>query len=406
MRVLHFLTQRPGWTGSGTTLHALVDWARCKGIDQRVLCLLPVGEVVPQVGGLGREQIDVLDCGEGGTLPFAIPGMSDVMPYASTVFGEMSPEELRLYCQVLRSALQRAIDDFQPDVIHAHHAWIGAGIACELAGSTPVVLHGHGTGLRQMGLLPHLEDRVRNGLQNIAGICVLHQQHAQDYARVLRIGSDRVHQVGAGFDRRLFQAPVKPASPGTLLFAGKFADAKGLGPLLEAFRALRMERPHLELAIAGAGSGEQGKRLLRSMEATEGVRILGRLTPGKLAIAMGQAEVFVLPSLFEGLPLVLVEAAACGCRLVSNDLPGVRSGLAAALADRMHLCPLPKLVGPDRLAPGAASGFTEDLARVLGEALDAGPAPRPTAETCAAFDWSAVAEKVERVWMCVTDRRG
>ena len=80
MRVLHFLTQRPGWTGSGTTLHALVGWGRQQGLEQRVLCLLPVGEDVPSVGGLDPEHLQVIRCGEGGEVPFAIPGRSDVMP--------------------------------------------------------------------------------------------------------------------------------------------------------------------------------------------------------------------------------------------------------------------------------------------------------------------------------------
>ena len=398
MRVLHFLTQRPGWTGSGTTLHALVGWGQQQGLEQRVLCLLPVGEDVPSVGGLDPAHLQVIRCGEGGELPFAIPGMSDVMPYASTVFGEMDAEQLGVYGQVLGTRLARSLNEFQPDVIHAHHAWIGAGIACELAGSVPVVLHGHGTGLRQMGLLPRLAEGVRAALSRIAAVCVLHEQHAEDYARVLALDESQVHIVGAGFDQEIFVPGSSSAPRGRLLFAGKWAAAKGLGPLLTAFSQLRVQRPEIELAVAGAGSGEEGRRLEQRLEDTPGVCSLGRLRPGELAAAMVQSQLLVLPSLFEGLPLVLVEAAASGCRLVCTDLPGVRSGLAEALGDRLHLCPMPELMGPDSLAPGAEAGFVQNLEATLAEALDAGPAPPVTPQTCAPFAWTRVAERVHRVW--------
>jgi hypothetical protein len=273
-------------------LHALVQWGRQQGLEQRVLCLLPVGEDVPSVGGLDPAHLQVIRCGEGGELPFAIPGMSDVMPYASTVFGEMDAKQLEVYGQVLGTGLARSLNEFQPDVIHAHHAWIGAGIACELAGSVPVILHGHGTGLRQMGLLPRLAEDVRAALSRITAVCVLHEQHAEDYARVLALDAGQVHIVGAGFDQEIFVPGSSPAPRGRLLFAGKWAAAKGLGPLR----------------------------------------------------------------------------------------------------------PMPELMGPDSLAPGAEAGFVQNLEATLAEALDAGPAPPITPQTCAPFTWTKVAERVHRVW--------
>lgn len=406
MRVLHFLTQRPGWTGSGTTLHALVRWGRAQGIEQRVLCLVPAGEGIPSVGGLAEREVHMISCGAGAELPFPIPGMSDVMPYPSTVFGGMDTDQLRLYRQVLKSNLQRCLGEFDPDVIHVHHAWIGAGLVNGLAGETPVVMHGHGTGLRQMGLVPALKGPVCAALEGIAGVCVLHEQHGLAYGEVLGMNPDGIHVVGAGFDSGLFVPPAVPAGEGTLLFAGKWAESKGLGPLLEAFVQLRGERPRIRLAVAGAGSGEEAACLAQQMRGLEGVEVLGRLNPKEMAAAMGRAQILVLPSLYEGLPLVLVEAAASGCRLVSTDLPGVRSGLAGAMADRLHLVPMPALTGPDTLAQGERPGFVQGLIRALGEALDAGPAPPVAESTLDEFSWDAVAGRVYRVWDQVLMAKG
>ncbi|WP_308588323.1 glycosyltransferase [uncultured Slackia sp.] len=56
---------------------------------------------------------------------------------------------------------------------------------------------------------------------------------------------------------------------------------------------------------------------------------LGRLSQTDLAQAYRRADIFVLPSFFEGLPLVVIEALACGCKVVTTDLPGIRSWLEA-----------------------------------------------------------------------------
>ena len=50
------------------------------------------------------------------------------------------------------------------------------------------------------------------------------------------------------------------------------------------------------------------------------VTMHGQLDQPALADLMRRCAVCVLPSFYEGVPLVLVEAAACGCRLVSTDL--------------------------------------------------------------------------------------
>ena len=57
---------------------------------------------------------------------------------------------------------------------------------------------------------------------------------------------------------------------------------------------------------------------------------------------MRRCAVCVLPSFYEGVPLVLVEAAACGCRIVATALPGVIEQIAPYLNDAIwSWCPCP-----------------------------------------------------------------
>ena len=113
-RVLHTLSQRPSLTGSGVTLDALAREAAA-GWNQRALIGVPAGDP-GEAGGLPGEQVYRLEFGgENKTaetaLGFPVPGMSDVMPYESTRFSQMTKEELDSYRSAWRGILARALDE-------------------------------------------------------------------------------------------------------------------------------------------------------------------------------------------------------------------------------------------------------------------------------------------------------
>lgn len=104
-----------------------------------------------------------------------------------------------------------------------------------------------------------------------------------------------------------------------VLAVGSFHRRKGFLDLVEAFAVLRAKYD-LDLVILGEGS-------LRS-ELEARIRDLGLIDsvwmPGAVSNPyawMARARLFVLPSYFEGLPTVLIEAMACGCPVVATDCP-------------------------------------------------------------------------------------
>ena len=140
-RVLHILSQRPGRTGSGVTLDNMVRLAAAGGWQQAVVVGVPAPET-PTVGGLAPESLFPLRFSDpdGGPadLDFPVPGMSDVMPYPSTVWSTMSTEQLTRYRRVWRRHLAQVIGSFQPDLIHSHHVWLVSSIIKDIAPDTPV----------------------------------------------------------------------------------------------------------------------------------------------------------------------------------------------------------------------------------------------------------------------------
>ena len=121
--VLQLLSQRPSLTGSGVTIDALAREATRRGWNQHVVVAHPTGEAPPVVDGLPDERIHPLGFG-GERLPFAVPGMSEVMPYPSTVFSSMSDGDWERYRLAWREHVARVIDLVRPDVIHSHHVWL------------------------------------------------------------------------------------------------------------------------------------------------------------------------------------------------------------------------------------------------------------------------------------------
>ena len=214
----------------------------------------------------------------------------------------------------------------------------------------------------------------------------------------LGVGPERIHVVGAGYAESLFHARgrVEPDRP-VLLYAGKLARAKGLPWLLEAVAELARARPGLVLEVAGGGSGAEADELRAAMAGMAPVvRTHGRLDQPALADLARAASVLVLPSLHEGLPLVVVEALACGCRAVVTRLPGIETELAPHLGASLLLVDPPRLVGPDEPLAEDLPRFVSDLARALDRALDRPPAAPPPG--LRRFTWASVFDRVERLW--------
>lgn len=188
-----------------------------------------------------------------------------------------------------------------------------------------------------------------------------------------------------------------------ILGVGRLSEQKSFATLVEAFTLVRRERP-ARLVIFG--EGEQRARLENLAQALGVAQDfdLPGFTSNPYA-HMRRAAVFVLCSLWEGLPNVLIEAMACGCPVVSSDCP---SGPAEILAGGRygHLFPpqdaealasaILQVLAGDRRLPAASwlRQFDQDVVvgqylHVLGvkaiveEAVTSAVSPQGAQDECA-----------------------
>lgn len=150
-----------------------------------------------------------------------------------------------------------------------------------------------------------------------------------------------------------------PGQPPVLLGIGRLVPQKDFGTLLRAFALVRQQRP-ARLMILGEGEERPAlEALARDLGLADDVAMPGFVS-NPYPYLQGAAT-FVLSSLYEGLPTVLIEALALGTPVVSTDCP---SGPREILEDGQHgrLVPI-----RDHAALAAAISLT----------LDETPAPVP-----------------------------
>ncbi len=174
--------------------------------------------------------------------------------------------------------------------------------------------------------------------------------------------------------------------------------------LLDAVAALRGAPPHRLVLVGATGSGANG-RLMDELVARAGGAVLhvGAQPPEAVARIMQVSSAFALPSLFEGLPLTLLEALACGCPAVVSALPTIASWVPPAWSDAGYVELVPPLATTHADDPVEADvpRFVADLAAALRRRLEnplAADARDALALELRAHGWSAVFDRYERIY--------
>jgi glycosyltransferase involved in cell wall biosynthesis len=207
-------------------------------------------------------------------------------------------------------------------------------------------------GLRRWYAFTRMQGRVARRLRRLITVSAAARE---GIAREMGVDRERIAVVHNGVDTERFQARSGTRRvPGRVL-ATASADMplKGLRPLLEALSRLRRDR-EVELVVVGKPKANGGvPTLVRELGLEGSVRFVNGITSTELVQLYAEAQVAVVPSLYEGFSFPAVEAMACGVPLVST------TGGA-----------LPEVVGPDGRAallvpPGDSIALADAISRVL-----------------------------------------
>jgi len=135
------------------------------------------------------------------------------------------------------------------------------------------------------------------------------------------------HRPPAETLRRLRRELGIPARAQVVISVGRLSPVKGHRVLVEALALPAGQAPHLLLVGEGPERPALGA-LARRLGVCDRVHFAGRRERGEVAALLHLAQVFVLPSYYEGFGLALLEAQAAGLAVVATDVGGVREVLA------------------------------------------------------------------------------
>ncbi|MGY2487087.1 glycosyltransferase [Cupriavidus sp. CP313] len=305
-----------------------------------LLCTgLRMGGAEQQVAGLARQ---FADNGHAVAVVSLAPGCDVTLPASVTVL----PLEMRKAPASFARALWQLhafVRQWHPDVIHAHmvHANLLARVLAALTAAPPVLCTAHSA--REGGRLRMLAYRLTDRWAALTThVSATGRQAMIDAGAV---PAERIRVMPNGIDtsrfspdpaRRLQTRAALGVTPDTRLIVnvGRLVPEKAQQTLIDAFAALVRTPPaaaQAEIRLMLAGDGPLRGELEASVRRNglDGlVTLLGmrRDVPALL----NAADLFVLSSEIEGMPLVVGEALASGCPVVATDAAGVAELLGNA----------------------------------------------------------------------------
>lgn len=219
------------------------------------------------------------------------------------------------------AAFRRSLRQAAPDVIHAHFATeptrVARALAAELGVPFTFTAHGYDVYRKPPA---DLADRVRAAAA-VVTVSDANAQHLVDTHRALR---DRLHVLPCGVDLERFCPALERLEPATIVCVARLRPVKNLGVLLQACRWLEDRGTAFRTVVIGEGPSLAELEQQRArLGLDHGVQFLGAQDHTTVRDWWQRATVGVLTSLSEGMPVSLMEAAACGVPTVAPAVGGI-----------------------------------------------------------------------------------
>jgi glycosyltransferase involved in cell wall biosynthesis len=375
-RQLMVIAVPPALTGSGMVVKHLIR-EQLKANDDVYLLSAGYEPLDARSVGLDDAHVDTVLFTDPTTIPtlsyprvsFPVPTFSSGMPFPHVRYCDLTLGQLLEFMDAFQRHLAAMIHRVRPQVIHSHHLFLLNTMIRTIAPHIPLVSQAHGTELRMLkedrSLLPLVAPAVRSADR----LLTVSESVKEQVITIYGASAQRIVNAGNGVDKEVFRRrDIDRASvlrgigitgnqPYTVLYVGKFSAWKGISYLIGAASLCRSALgPGTVLTlVAGGGSADARSSYLEMIEArglAEDAKLVDLYGDKQDAIAslMSIADVFVLPSIEEPLGMVLLEAMACGCRVIAAG----RGGPKEVVPPDLISDGLAFLVDPIRLEPNGS----------------------------------------------------
>ncbi|MEB3429137.1 glycosyltransferase [Citroniella saccharovorans] len=364
MKILNILSQLPMKTGSGVYYSNLLRGLYDRGYEIGAVYGIEKPFESP-FSDLNIKEYKVhYDTDE---IPFYIPGMSDKMPYKSTVFSTMSDEEFQIYMKNLEKILIKARDEFKPDIVITHHMFIISSLARKVFKDKKIICISHGTDLRQVKKNPWIKEKYLNDLDKMDYYLTLSKLDTEMLIEEFKVEKNKTLVTGGAYDETIFfeeKTDVGKFSSNetiNLVYAGKISRAKGVYELCKAYKNLSSSY-NISLDLIGSAENSEKEELIH-LSGGKNFKIYNTKDQKAMAEILRKKDIFILPSYYEGLGLMAVEALASNLRVVVTNVLGLIELLGEEInsSNIIEYVDLPRLFDVDKPYEEDIPGFVKRL---------------------------------------------
>lgn len=362
MKILHLISQYPSKTGSGIYLTEVYKNFKAMNYTQKVICAMNSDDIIE----VNFDDVEIIKF-KSNELPFPVVGMSDVMPYESFLFSDLVGDKLEKYTDVFRNRIIKIVKEFNPDIIFTNHLYIMTSIVASLNLNCKIFAFCHGTDLRQLYKNDIHKELICNNIPKLDGIFCLSEKQKGEIVEVFNFNKDKVYVIGGGYDLEFYYDDKEKIydrnSKIKLIYAGKFSRAKGVIYLLKAFEKIK-DKYNVELILAGNGTGEEYKEIIKfSEKLSDKVKLYGYMSKKEISDLFRSCDIFIMPSFYEGLSLVTIEAIACGLKVVMNELENFIDfvGDDIVKSRNIEFVKMPKLYDTDKIEKNDVEDYIQRL---------------------------------------------
>ena len=227
-------------------------------------------------------------------------------------------------------------------------------VLCRLLG-IPVILHLHAA------KLPYFYQKMPRTLQALtrwifslpASCLVLGDKARQFVVQELKVPAGQVEVIINGVPEPIYpRRKVKERMTQQVLFVGNLSERKGVSDFLQALTLPGLKNFSMKVTLAGGGDMPFYQAAAQQLGIGEIVNFLGWTNQQKVAELMAKADVLILPSYDEGLPLVILEALSNGVAVICAPVGEIPTLLTDG-------------VNASFVQAGDVSGIAQNLQKVL-----------------------------------------
>lgn len=388
MKILQLLCFPLYGSGSGTYVRKLSEALVADGEK--------VAIVAPDNRGLNNIKLYSVD------LPFMAAFTGHPEYPGAKLYSKLTGEELNDVQSAFEKAIIKAVEDFQPDVIHVHHAsnlsWVANYIKAVY--QIHYIITSHNTDIINAILDKRYIPLTQDALNRADIVTAVSNNTRDRLLDILGKGNkklkNKVRVVPCGVDTKLFPAvgsvenvnrEYKLENKKVVLYSGKVTSIKGVDFFVKAADKI----PAAFFIVMGDGEElDKMKKLAKDLK-LKNIIFTGYLGSDKKNLISGlyrRADVVAVPStVSEGIPLSVLEAMSAGSVVVASNIGGIPT-------------PVKNNRNGILVRPRSLSSLVEGIKLVLGnEKLSARLAKKARLDAVKIYDWKVIANKMQRYYL-------